>query len=216
VAIDGPAGSGKSTLARELAGRLGLAYVNTGLMYRAVAARALREGVSASDGPGLAAIASGMTFSVATPPSSPVPELLIDGEAPGPDLTTGEVEAIVSVVARHPEVRAVLRRAQRALGADGSVMEGRDIGTVVFPDADVKLFLSAPPDVRARRRERERGGDAVAGEAVVRRDAIDAGTNPLEPAPDAFVLDTTKLGPVEVLAAAVRLVDSTMSGDITR
>jgi CMP/dCMP kinase len=213
VAIDGPAGAGKSTLARRLAADLGLAYINTGAIYRALALKALRAGVDVGDGPALAELARGIRFSTdhEVPPS-----LLIDGEPPGDDLLTAEVEAVVSLVARHPEVRAVLRAEQRRLGAPGAVVEGRDIGTVVFPDADVKLFLSAPSDIRVRRRERERGGDAGAGEAVVRRDALDAKTNPLEPAPDAYVLDTTRLGPQEVLHAAARLVGAAMRGDVTR
>ena len=206
VAIDGPAGAGKSTLARALAAKLSLPYINTGLMYRAVAARALAEGVEPGDSKGLAGVTSALRFSLT--PTSSVPELVIDGEPPGPDLASAEVEAIVSEVARHPDLRRVLRGIQRALGADGCVMEGRDIGTVVFPDADVKIFLSAAPDIRVRRRERERGGGGDVGQAVVLRDSLDAMTNPLEPAPDADVLDTTQLGPDEVLSAALELVEA--------
>ena len=208
IAIDGPAGAGKSTLARELADRLGMPYVNTGLMYRAVAARARAEGVDQTDVAALAEIAQRLRFSL--PPGGGVPELAIDGKAPGPDLVSEGVEGIVSEVARHPEVRAVLRKAQRALGAEGCVMEGRDIGTVVFPDADVKIFLSASPDVRARRRNQERGGDQDVAAAVARRDALDARTNPLEPAADAHTLDSTALGPAEVLAQALRLVEAAL------
>jgi CMP/dCMP kinase len=214
VAIDGPAGSGKSTLAGELARRLGLPYVNTGLMYRAVAARSLVEGVPPGEATELADVAGRLKFSLRVPPGGVVRELAIDDQPAGPDLTSPEVEAVVSEVARHPEVRAVLRDAQRALGSDGCVMEGRDIGTVVFPDADVKLFLSAPPDVRVRRRQRERGGDAGAGAAVVRRDALDAKTNPLEPASDAHVLDTTRLGPEQVLEAALAVVRTTLREEV--
>src|SRR5207249_1148277 len=146
VAIDGPAGSGKSTLAAGLARALGVPYVNTGLMYRAVAARALEQGVGPDDERGLAAIARSLRFELSAGPS---PELVIDGRSPGPELTSGDVEAVVSEVASHPEVRAELREAQRVLGRGGGVTEGRDIGTVVFPDADVKIFLSASPQVRA-------------------------------------------------------------------
>jgi cytidylate kinase len=113
---------------------------------------------------------------------------------------------VVSTVARHGGVRSILRAKQRTLGAAGGVIEGRDIGTVVFPDADLKVFLSAVSDVRADRRRRERGSEPGVGEAVARRDELDARTNPLSPAPDAHVLDTTTLSPQEVLAETLRLV----------
>jgi cytidylate kinase len=197
VAIDGPAGSGKSTLARALASAVGLPYVNTGSMYRAVAREALQRGLLPSDGEALAAAASELRFTLdeGSPPS-----LLIDGVPPGPELATGEVEAIVSSVSRHPEVREVLRQAQRRLGASGAVMEGRDIGTVVFPDADVKVFLRAAGEERASRRQLERGDeDPSLADALQRRDALDARTTPFVPAPEAVVVDTTDRGPGEVL-----------------
>ena len=205
IAIDGPAGAGKSTLARSLARHLGLAYANTGLMYRALADRALRAGVDPDDGKALARLAEVISFSLG-PAGFDEEEVLIDGKPPPAALTTPDVEGIVSRVARHKAVRAVMRRDQRRLGVSGSVMEGRDIGTVVFPDADLKIFLSAEPVVRARRREDERGRGNEVAVAVARRDALDARTNPFVPAPDAHVLDTTALSREAVLAEALRLV----------
>jgi len=199
IAIDGPAGAGKSTLARALAQELGLAHVNTGLMYRALALRALRRGISPFDEQALIEEARSIAFSLG---GEPIPELMIDDAPAKPGLRSEEVEGIVSQVASHPSVRKLMRDEQRSLGRGGGVMEGRDIGTVVFPDADVKVFLSAVPTVRAGRREREQGG----GERVARRDSLDARTNPLIPARDAHVLDTTGLSKREVLERVLGVV----------
>jgi cytidylate kinase len=204
VAIDGPAGAGKSTLAGALAEELGLPYINTGVMYRSVAARALQRGVDPADVEALSRLAGELVFSLDD--GSPR-GLLIDGRPVGNDLTSAEVEQVVSMVARHPEVRSVLRAEQRRLGAGGSVIEGRDIGTVVFPDADVKVFLRAEPDERAGRRQAERrSSDPALAEALERRDSLDARTNPLVPAPDAHPVDTTGRDPQEVLAEVLQLV----------
>ena len=210
IAIDGPAGAGKSTLARALAVELALPYVNTGLMYRSAAAAALREGFDPGDGAALAELARRLRFSITegTPP-----ELRIEGGPGREELTGADVEAVVSEVARHPEVRSVLRAQQRRLGAGGSVMEGRDIGTVVFPDADVKLFLLAEPDERAARRQTERGSDDPSlAEALERRDALDARTNPLVPASDARVVDTSGREAREVLEDVLVLVKEATGG----
>jgi cytidylate kinase len=211
IAIDGPAGAGKSTLARALARALGLPYVNTGLMYRAVASRALAREVDPDDEATLADIAARTRFELG---QGDIPEVLIDGADPDASLATHEVESIVSAAARHPAVRRVLRERQRALGEGGGVMEGRDIGTVVFPDADVKIFLSADPGVRAVRRVRERRARKVdrVARAVAERDVLDRRTNPLEPAPDAHVLDSTRLKQEEVLAEALRIVREALAG----
>lgn len=220
VTIDGPAGSGKSTLAERLARTLGLPYVNTGLMYRAVTLRALREGDDLEDGPALAQVARGIGFDLSSRFSPPA--ILIDGEPPSTDLVAPEVEVNVSTVSRHPEVRAVLRNEQRRLGSDGAVMEGRDIGSMVFPDAAVKIFLVAAPDERAARRVRERGGrlpsdgadPASSGgptrtpdvaEALATRDALDERVNPFVPAPDAVLIDTTGKDPEGVLREALAI-----------
>ena len=209
VAIDGPAGSGKSTLARRLAEELGLAYVNTGLMYRALARRALDSGVDTDDGPGLERLAGGISFEIDR--SGAPPSLLVDG-APGGELATPEVEGAVSAVARHPEVRRVMASRQRELGRHGAVMEGRDIGTVVFPDAPVKIFLDAAPSERAGRRTREREGQAGVAEGLAERDSSDARVNPFVPAPDAVLIDTTGLEPEEVFRQALQIVRAATRG----
>ena len=218
VAIDGPAGSGKSTLAERMAMALDLPYVNTGLMYRAVTLRALRRRVDLEDGEALAEVARGIRFDLSSRFAPPA--LVIDGEPPSPELVAPEVEVNVSTVSRHPEVRAVLRDEQRRLGSRGAVMEGRDIGSVVFPDAAVKIFLVAAPDERAARRVRERrepdpggglpssDGPPVApdlAEALATRDARDEQVNPFVPALDAVPLDTTGSDPDEVLREALAI-----------
>lgn len=204
VAVDGPAGSGKSTLARGLAVRLGLPHVNTGAMYRAVAAEALRRGVASSDAPALASIATDLTFSLT---AGEPPALHVDG-LPPEALTTLEVESSVSAVAAHPEVRSILREAQRRIGlAHGAVMEGRDIGSVVFPEAPVKLFLDAGLATRASRRAEERAADHRAtADAISVRDATDAQTTPLDPAPGAVVIATAGRSIPQTLDLAEEIV----------
>jgi cytidylate kinase len=204
IAVDGPSGSGKSTLARGLALRLGLPHVNTGEMYRAVAASAIDHGVARSDGAALAAIARGLTFTLT---HGDPDHLDVDGLPPAA-LTTLEVESSVSIVASHPEVREVLRAEQRRIGeASGAVMEGRDIGSVVFPDARLKLYLDAGLATRASRRAGERDADTVeTAEAIEDRDALDARTTPLEPAPGAIVLATAGRSIVETLELALEIV----------
>lgn len=211
IAIDGPAGSGKSTLARRLAAALDLPYINTGLMYRAVTLEAMARDVDLEDGAALATVASRMRFDLDAKVRPA--ELLIDGAVPDPALETAEVESRVSRVAAHPEVRSVLRAEQRRLCEGGGVVEGRDIGTVVAPDADVKLFLEAEETERIARRTHERGASrAELGRALSARDALDARTNPLEAADDAVAVDTTDMSADEVYEAALALVRVRLSG----
>jgi cytidylate kinase len=210
VAIDGAAGSGKSTLARLLARVLGLPYVNTGSMYRALTLAARRAQVGVEDAEALVRLMGTLDFRLSSAGSSGESpeeprELWIDGSPPSEELESAEVEANVSTVATHPEVRAVMRAAQRALGEGGAVMEGRDIGTAVFPDAAVKVFLVAEPDERAGRRVQERGAEQVAG-ALHERDRRDARVNPFVPAEDAIVIDTSDLDVDGTLRAALAAV----------
>ena len=199
VTIDGPAGSGKSSVARAVAERLGLANLNTGATYRAVALVALREGVSLDDGVGLAAIGEDVELTGDDGVS-------YGGERiPEDALRTPEVAAAASRVSTHPELREVLVQRQRAAarraqagGGGGAVVEGRDIGTVVLPDADLKVFLSASPEERARRRALQTGREGELDrirKAMHTRDKRDSEreASPLKSAPGAVVLDTTGL-----------------------
>jgi cytidylate kinase len=206
VAIDGPAGSGKSTLARAVAGRLGVAYLDTGAMYRSVALAALERGVDPTDGEALAKLARALDIDVGE-------RMLVDGVDATTAIRGADVTAVVSAVSAHPPVRAEMVRRQRlwADEHDGGVVEGRDIGTVVFPNADVKVFLTASEDERARRRQRDDDAPDVSAVAadISRRDKIDStrAVSPLRPADDAFVIDTTGRTVDDVAGFIVRLLE---------
>jgi len=202
VAIDGPAGAGKSSVARGLAERLGFHYLDTGAMYRALTWLALHEGVALDDGPALEALARAhpVTFGDAG-------AVAIAGESVTTRIREPEIDAAVPVVARHPEVREVMRGRQRELGRAGdSVIEGRDIGVVVVPDAEVKVWLVADPAVRARRRHLERDGLEIEelAEELRRRDERDAVNT--HHAEDAVEVDTTDLRLDEVIDLIAGLV----------
>jgi cytidylate kinase len=194
VAIDGPAGAGKSTVARSLATRLGFRYLDTGAMYRALTWLALEEGVSLEDGASLGALAD------TAPISFEGDRVLIGDDDVTEAIRLPEIDRVVSTVARHPQVRAVMRDRQRELAEQGdAVIEGRDIGTVVCPDAEVKVYLVADVAERARRRVAERpesGAEALATDLRTRdeRDAIQ-----MQPAPDAERIDTTELSVEDVV-----------------
>lgn len=190
VAIDGPAGSGKSTVARAVAERLDLPYLDTGAMYRSVAYAVLRDGVDPNDAERVGALAQAAVIVVDD-------RVLVDGADATEAIRGPEVTAIVSAVSAHPEVRTELVRRQRrwADGHAGGVIEGRDIGTVVWPDAPVKVFLTADESERARRRALETGVEEAAQVAgdLARRDQLDStrAVSPLTAASDALVIDTT-------------------------
>jgi cytidylate kinase len=201
VAIDGPAGAGKSTVARTLAARLGFRYLDTGAMYRALTWAALEEGIDLEDGEGLGALAEGV------PVSFERDRVLIGGEDVTEAIRHARIDRVVSTVARHPAVRSVMRERQRELAEQGdAVIEGRDIGTVVCPTAEVKVYLVADADERARRRRADRpeiGAEALATDLRL-RDERDAAQ--MQPAQDAATIDTTELAVEEVVDRIERLV----------
>jgi cytidylate kinase len=191
IAIDGPAGSGKSTVARQLATRLEMGYLDTGAMYRAVAFAALRRDIDPDDESKLAGLARDIELSVS------LDGVVVDGVDATVEIRGPEVTRAVSIVAANPGVREELRRRQREWAAahNGGVIEGRDIGTVVFPDATLKVYLTASPQARAQRRANEvteLDYETVAAD-LARRDALDQGRDhsPLTAADDAIEVDTT-------------------------
>ena len=202
VAIDGPAGAGKSTVARALAERLDFRYLDTGAMYRAVTWLAMQRGVDLGDAKALAELARAepVTFDEAD-------RVWIAGIDVTSSIRGTRIDRMVPVVARHPPVREVMRDRQRQLGRDGNVViEGRDIGTVVAPQAEVKIYLTADRDERARRRSAERpgiGADALATDLRV-RDEKDA--ERMQPAADAQEIDTTSLEVGDVVERIEALV----------
>jgi len=217
IAIDGEAAAGKSTLGRLLAERLGYLYFDTGVMYRAVTLVALQRGIDPGDEAAVAALATALRIEVASPTCS-------DGRtytvcADGDDVTWAirdpAVDRYVSVVAAHGEVRRILREQQRAIGVrQNVVMIGRDIGTAVMPDADVKIYLRASPAVRARRRtaELQARGESVSYDDVLTsmqtRDYTDSHreVHPLRPAEDAIIVETDNASPQEVLEHVLAIV----------
>jgi cytidylate kinase len=215
IAIDGPAGSGKSTVARGVARRLGFTYLDSGALYRTVALAALERGHDRDDGEALGALARGLSIDLRDSGDDGV-QVLLDGRDVSSDIRTPEVTGASSQIAAHPEVRSALLEKQRALIAAGSyVVEGRDIGTVVAPGAEVKVFLDADPDERVRRRaaELERRGVATATRevqsAIERRDRLDSTRSaaPLRRADDAQVVDTTGLDAEEAIERVLALIE---------
>lgn len=218
VTIDGPAGAGKSTVARRLAAELGFAFLDTGALYRAVALAAAQAGVDPDDEAEVAAWVEGV--GVDARPQDGRFLVTLRGRDVEPEIRTEAVGALASRLSALPAVRTRLLGLQRAAGASGDlVCEGRDMGTVVFPQAEAKFFLTADDQERARRRwlEEKQRDPAVTLEDVLarvrRRDAQDQGRAhaPLRPAPDAHMVDTTRLGLADVVALLRRLVDERRS-----
>ena len=202
IAIDGPAGAGKSTTARMLAERLGFAYVDTGAMYRVLTWIALRDQIDLDDGPALRS--AGEWHGWVTDHE----RIEVDGVDVTEALREPRIDREVSRVAAHPEVRELLRQRQRTAAARfDAVIEGRDIGTVVCPDAAVKVYLVADESERVRRRIGERPGDDAASLASELRQRDSADTEQLRAAPDATVIDTTQLDIDQVVSRIVEIVE---------
>lgn len=207
IAIDGPAGSGKSTVARAVSARVGIPYLDTGAMYRSVAFAALRSGVDPEDGEQVANLAREMVLVMKVDGT-----VLVDGVDATIEIRGPEVTRAVSLVAANADVRSEMRSRQREWANEhgGGVMEGRDIGTVVFPDARLKVYLDASPEIRAERRSKEVADlsyESVASD-IARRDALDQNRthDPLTVSADARVIDTSHLGVEEIVDLILDLI----------
>ena len=216
IAIDGPSGAGKGTVARAVASELGYRHVDSGAMYRAVGWKALREGIPLDAAPELSALAERSRIDVSGE------RITIDDVDVTREIRTPTIDRAAAAVARIAAVRAILVDRQRELGGGGGiVMEGRDIGTVVFPHADVKIYLDAAADERARRRAHDpahSGGPAAVSEVATllsERDRIDSTrpTSPLSAAADAIVVDTTSRSVAEVVARVMEVVREKLTRD---
>lgn len=216
IAIDGPAGSGKSTLARRLAQALGYLYFDTGVMYRALTLAALRSGVPVESSEDIGRLADETEIDIRPSPKNEPPYIVtLDGEVVTEEIRSAEVDANVSAVSVYRRVREILSGRQRQIGSRGKVvMVGRDIGTVVLPDADLKIYLDATLEERAHRRHREMmisGGAPSLGEVLEsmrERDRLDSTRSlaPLKPAQDAIVIDNTALTIEETVVEALGLI----------
>lgn len=209
VAVDGPSGSGKSTVSRRLATALAARYLDTGAMYRAATWAVLRDGADPADPEAVVDVVRGSYLEVGTDPESP--SILVNGTDVGVDIRGPEVTRAVSLVAAVPDVRSLLVSLQKAIIRDTPriVVEGRDIGRVVAPDAQLKVFLTASAAERARRRSQEHAADlATTAAAIDRRDHLDStrAVDPLRQSDDAVMLDTTTLGIDEVVDQLLTLL----------
>ncbi|MDX2730652.1 MULTISPECIES: (d)CMP kinase [Streptomyces] len=212
VAIDGPSGTGKSSTSKAVAAKLGLSYLDTGAQYRAITWWMLNNGIDVQDAVEVATAAGKPVIVSGTDPAAPT--ITVDGEDAAGPIRTQEVTSKVSAVSAVPEVRARITELQRSIAAAaeiGIVVEGRDIGTTVLPDADLKIFLTASPEARAARRSGEvKGSDlATTKEALIKRDTADSSrkTSPLAKADDAVEVDTTDLTLQQVIECVVTLVE---------
>ncbi len=219
IAIDGPAASGKSTTARLVAERLGYVHVDTGAMYRAVTLKVLRAGIPPEDGEGIGPLLA--TTHVALRREGEATRVLLDGEDVTAEIRNPEVTRAVSMVSMHRPVREAMVREQRRMGAEGGiVLEGRDIGTVVFPDADLKFFMIAGIEARARRRGEELQARGISPdmsgliEEIRERDSLDSTReeSPLRKAEDAIEIDTSHLTIEEQVRVVVERVRSVAEG----
>ena len=213
IALDGPSGSGKSTVAKGVARALGLAYVDSGATYRAATLAVLRAGADLTDQAAVTTVVADARIELTTDPDAPL--VTLDGEDVSAPVRGPEVTAAVSAVSAVPAVRALMVDVQRRLAASGAVIEGRDIGTVVVPDAPVKVYLDADPAIRAARRASDTdAGVRAEGDVVqavqadlARRDQLDSSraASPLQAAPDAVHVDATSMTAEQVVATVLAL-----------
>jgi cytidylate kinase len=224
IAIDGPVAAGKSTVGQLLARRLGYFYLDTGVLYRALTWQALRRGIAPEDGQRLASLARDLKVAIRAPSRADGRQcvVIVDGRDVSLAIRSPKVDASVSAVSAHPEVRDALVDAQRrAARLPGTVVAGRDIGTVIFPDADLKIYLEANPEERARRRLVQQGGWSEAGlvqtlRRIQERDRMDStrAVAPLQRAADALVIDTDDVDPEQVVRQILEVYEARVQSDV--